>query len=207
MRKAIFLDKDGTLIEDVPYNCDVSLIRLMPGACEGLRRLQATGYALIVVSNQPGVAHGFFSTEALHRVETALRALLADEEIRLNGFYYCPHHPDGRMTGYATVCDCRKPSPGLLTQAVSDYAIEPQASWMIGDILHDVEAGRRAGCRTILIDNGHETDWRLGIHRWPHAIAADLDAAADIILARNCAMVHPEMDDVMARTNGIPYGC
>jgi len=207
MRKAIFLDKDGTLIEDIPYNCDASLIRLMPGVREGLRRLQDAGYVLIVVSNQPGVAHGFFSTDALNHVETALRALLANEAIRLDDFYYCPHHPEGRMAAYATVCECRKPSPGLLMQAASDYAIELQASWMIGDILHDVEAGRRAGCRTILIDNGHETEWRLGVHRCPHAMAADLASAADIILALERGAVSPETDGMMARSNGIPYGC
>jgi D-glycero-D-manno-heptose 1,7-bisphosphate phosphatase len=207
MRKAIFLDKDGTLIEDVPYNCDTSLIRLMPGVSEGLRRLQAAGYALIVVSNQPGVAHGLFTTEALHHVETALRALLADDAIRLDGFYYCPHHPDGRIAAYAAACDCRKPSPGLLMQAASDYAVELHASWMIGDILHDVEAGRRAGCRTILIDNGHETEWRLGVHRCPHAMAADLMSAADIIFALEREMVSSETDGMMATSNGISYGC
>lgn len=193
MRKAIFLDKDGTLIEDVPYNCDVSRIRLLPGSREGLRRLQAAGYALIVVSNQPGVAHGFFSTEALDQVETTLRGLLADEGVRLDGFYYCPHHPDGRLPGYATVCDCRKPSPGLLVQAASDYGVDLQASWMVGDILHDVEAGRRAGCRTILIDNGHETEWDPGVYRSPHAMAADVSSAADIILAFDGVTVTPDM--------------
>jgi D-glycero-D-manno-heptose 1,7-bisphosphate phosphatase len=207
MRKAIFLDKDGTLIEDVPYNCDVNRICLLPGAREGLRRLQAAGYALIVVSNQPGVAHGFFSTDALDHVETTLRALLADEGVQLDGFYYCPHHPDGRLAGYATVCDCRKPFPGLLVQAASDYGVDLQTSWMVGDILHDVEAGRRAGCRTILIDNGHETEWRLGVHRCPHAMAADLASAADIILALERRTASPEMDRMMTRSNGAPYGC
>jgi D-glycero-D-manno-heptose 1,7-bisphosphate phosphatase len=207
MRKAIFLDKDGTLIEDIPYNCDASRIRLLPGAREGLRRLQATGYALIVVSNQPGVAHGFFSTEALDQVETTLRALLADVGVRLDGFYYCPHHPDGRLAGYATVCDCRKPSPGLLVQAASDYGVDLQISWMVGDILHDVEAGRRAGCRTILIDNGHETEWDPGVYRSPHAMAADIASAADVILAFDGVTVTPDMDDMMARSDGSPHGC
>lgn len=206
MKKAIFLDKDGTLVEDVPYNCDVRLIRLMPGASDGLRRLQAAGYALIVVSNQPGVAHGFFSTEALRPVETMLGALLADERIRLDGFYYCPHHPEGCVAAYATVCDCRKPSPGLLIQAASDYAIELRTSWMVGDILHDVEAGRRAGCRTILIDNGHETEWDLSAHRCPDATATDLASAADIILAleSGTAISNRQHDGSFAR---VAYEC
>ena len=146
-----------------------------------------------MVSNQPGVAHGFFSTEALDQVETTLRALLADEGIRLDGFYYCPHHPDGRLVGYARVCECRKPSPGLLVQAASDYGVDLQTSWMVGDILHDVEAGRRAGCRTILIDNGYETEWDLGVYRSPHAMAADVSAAADIILAFDGVRVPSDM--------------
>lgn len=183
MKRAIFLDKDGTLIEDVPYNCDVRLIHLMPHVREGLRRLHAAGYALIVVSNQPGLAHGLFSTEALGRVEAKIRDLLEAECVRLDGFYYCPHHPEGRVPAYAKACDCRKPSPGLLMQAAIDCAVNLTVSWMIGDILHDVEAGHRAGCRTILIDNGHETEWHLGAHRWPHYVARDLDSAADIVLA------------------------
>lgn len=207
MEKVIFLDKDGTLIEDVPYNCDVNLIRLLPGARDGLRRLQAAGYRLIVVSNQPGVAHGYFPNDALGPVESALRSLLADEAIRLDGFYYCPHHPDGRLAAYAMACDCRKPSPGLLIQAASDYGVDLHRSWMIGDILHDVEAGRRAGCRTILIDNGHETEWVGGIHRCPHAMAADIAAAADIILTFDSRFVIPQMDDMIAaRSDGTPYG-
>ncbi|HKN88420.1 MAG TPA: HAD family hydrolase [Nitrospiraceae bacterium] len=207
MKQAVFLDKDGTLIEDVPYNCDGRLIRLMPGVGDGLRRLQAAGYTLIVVSNQPGVAHGFFSTDALGQVETTLGAILEGERVRLDGFYYCPHHPEGRVPAYATACDCRKPSPGLLIQAASDYAIELHASWMIGDILHDVEAGRRAGCRTILIDNGHETEWHLGAYRCPDATAADLASAADIILAQESGTAILKMDGMMARSHRASYEC
>lgn len=183
MTRAVFLDKDGTLVEDVPYSCDVNLIRLMRGVPAGLRRLEAAGYALIIVSNQSGLAHGMFNLEALTSVEFKLRSLLAEVHVRLNGFYYCPHHPDGRISAYTVICDCRKPSPGLLVRAASDRAINLNQSWMVGDILHDVEAGRRAGCRTILLDNGHETEWRLGTYRWPDYFATDLNMAADIILA------------------------
>ena len=185
MKRAIFLDKDGTLVEDVPYNCDVRLIRLMPRLSEGLRRLQAAGYLLVIVSNQAGVAHGKVSLEALASAEATIRALLRDLQIRLDGFYFCPHHPEGRVPVYARSCDCRKPAPGLLRKAGLDGGIDLSASWMIGDILHDVEAGRRAGCRTILLDNGHETEWLLGAHRVPHHMATDLDSAADIVLAED----------------------
>lgn len=192
MKRAVFLDKDGTLVEDVPYNCDVNLIRLMPGVKEGLRRLDAAGYDLIVVSNQSGVAHAAFRLDALTGVEMKLQSLLAEEHVRLDGFYYCPHHPEGRIPAYAMTCACRKPSPGLLLQAASDRGIDLCGSWMVGDILHDVEAGRRAGCRTILIENGHETEWVLGAHRCPHYLAPDLHVAADIILSSDSRIPLPD---------------
>lgn len=205
MKRAVFLDKDGTLVEDVPYSCDVDLVRLMPGVQQGLRRLHAAGYDLIVVSNQSGVAHGIFSPEALGFVEMRLRSLLAEADAGLDGFYYCPHHPEGRIPEYATACECRKPSPGLLLHAASERAIDLAASWMVGDILHDVEAGRRAGCRTILLDNGHETEWRLGAYRCPDYLSADLNMAADVILAVDGGGV---LADIAASgLQGAPYAC
>src|SRR5687768_6771686 len=102
--KAVFLDKDGTLLENVPYNVRREHMHLTPGAGRALRRLHALGYALIVVSNQPGVAHGYFEVGALRQVERGLRDLLAAEEVPLAGFYYCPHHPQGRVARYAVPC-------------------------------------------------------------------------------------------------------
>jgi D-glycero-D-manno-heptose 1,7-bisphosphate phosphatase len=182
MNRAVFLDKDGTLIEDVPYNVRPELIRLMPGSVAGLRRLHAAGYRLLVVSNQSGVARGLFREEALGPVEERLRQLLAAEGMPLTGFYYCPHHPTGSVAEYAVACTCRKPQPGLLYRAAQEHGLDLGVSWFVGDILNDVEAGRRAGCRTILLDNGHETEWVLTPERTPHCRAADLDEAARIIL-------------------------
>lgn len=182
-RPAVFLDKDGTLVEDVPYNVDPQKIRLAPGAVEGLSALHENGYALILVSNQSGVAHGFFPEQALGEVERSLRQQLAAFGVPLAGFYYCPHHPQGNVAGYAIACRCRKPAPGLLRRAAADLGIDLAESWMVGDILDDIEAGRRAGCRTVLIDNGNETQWRRGRRRRPHHRAADLAEAARIILA------------------------
>ena len=154
---AVFLDKDGTLIEDLPYNVVPSLIRLAPGAAEGVVRLHAAGYRLLVISNQSGVARGIFREEALAAVEETLRSLLSELGVPLAGFYYCPHHPEGVMPGYAIDCSCRKPGPGMILRAAEDHAIDLERSWFVGDILDDVEAGRLAGCRTVLIDNGNET--------------------------------------------------
>src|SRR4051794_10145376 len=144
IRRAIFLDKDGTLIEDVPYNVDPARIRLAPGAAEGLPRLHAAGFRLIVISNQSGVARGLFAEEALGGVRDRLRELLADVGVPLDGFYYCPHHPEGVVPEYALACACRKPEPGMILDSAREHGIEPGQSWFVGDILDDVEAGRRA---------------------------------------------------------------
>ena len=181
-RVAVFLDKDGTLIEDVPYNVDPALIRPRAGVGSALARLQAAGYRLIVISNQSGVARGLFPEAALAAVERHLAALLADAGVRLDGFYYCPHHPEGSVPAYAVACACRKPQPGLLLRAAQEREIDLNRSWFVGDILHDVEAGRRAGCRTILLDVGNETEWLLTPARLPHAIVGDIGQAADRIL-------------------------
>ncbi|MCA1668378.1 MAG: HAD family hydrolase [Thermomicrobia bacterium] len=180
-RRAVYLDKDGTLIEDVPYNVDPARIRLLPGAAEGLRALHRAGYLLIVISNQSGVARGYFPETALAAVEERLRALLAEAGVPLAGFYYCPHHPDGVVPEYAVSCVCRKPSHGLLIRAGREHDINRAGSWFVGDILDDIEAGNRAGCRTLLIDNGGETLWEVGPDRIPNAIARDLAEAARII--------------------------
>jgi histidinol-phosphate phosphatase family protein len=182
-RPAVFLDKDGTLIEDVPYNVDPQKIQLTSGAVEGLTALHEAGYPLVVVSNQSGVARGRFSEEALLCVERSLRRLLAAYGIPLAGVYYCPHHPEGTVKPYAVACRCRKPRPGLLRRAAAELGIDLAKSWMVGDILDDVEAGRQAGCRTILIDNGNETEWLDGPFRRPNHRAADLAEASRLILA------------------------
>jgi D-glycero-D-manno-heptose 1,7-bisphosphate phosphatase len=181
-RAAVFLDKDGTIIEDVPYCVDPAQMRLMPGAIEGLGRLASVGYQLVVVSNQPGVALGYFPATALAPVERRLGEMLRESGIELAGFYFCPHHPEGKVSRYVDRCGCRKPAPGLILNAARDLSIELARSWMVGDILHDIEAGRLAGCRTVLIDNGNETDWRLSRSRSPDVLASDLAEAAERII-------------------------
>lgn len=181
--RAVFLDKDGTLIENVPYNIDPSRIRFTARAIDGLRLLADQGFRLFVVSNQPGVALGRFSEEALDAVERHIRDELREHGIGLEGFYYCPHLPHGAIPRYAIACRCRKPGSELLERAARDHGIALPRSWMVGDILDDIEAGRRAHCRTILIDNGNETEWDLSGERQPEALAEDLLSAARIILA------------------------
>jgi histidinol-phosphate phosphatase family protein len=181
--RAVFLDKDGTLIDDVPYNVDPARITLAAGAAEGLSALDRAGYRLIVVSNQAGVARGLFPESALGPVRSRIEALLGAVGVPLAGFYVCPHHPAGVVPAYTLACHCRKPRPGMLRRAAREHGTDLVASWLVGDILDDVEAGRRAGCRTVLIDNGNETEWVLTADRQPHHRAGDLAEAARTILA------------------------
>lgn len=179
--RAVFLDKDGTLIEDVPYNVNPDLIRLTVGAQTGVPSLHCAGYKIIVISNQSGVARGYFPESALLVVEARLRYMLAEIGVPLAGFYYCPHHPDGKVATYNISCCCRKPEPGLIVHAAECHKIDLTNSWFIGDILNDVEAGCRAGCQTVLIDNGNETEWVITQQRIPDLVATNLDLAAQMI--------------------------
>jgi D-glycero-D-manno-heptose 1,7-bisphosphate phosphatase len=174
--KAVFLDKDGTMIPEIPYDVDVNKESLSEDVVEGLQILQSHGYLLVIVSNKTGITHGYFSVEQLNAVKERINSMCSRIGIYLDGFYYCPHHPDG-------VCDCRKPEPGLLLKAAGDMDIDLSSSWMIGDILNDVEAGNRAGCKSILINNGNETEWKPGDNRMPEYFAKDLSEAAKYIVA------------------------
>lgn len=181
LSKAVFLDKDGTLVDDVPYNINPDLIQFMDGAIEGLRILHELGYQLIIVTNQSGIARGYFREQDLKPTIRRIRELLSQAGLPLADFYYCPHHPDGEVEKYAVECFCRKPRPGLLYQAALEHSIDLNSSWMIGDILNDIEAGNHAGCRTVLIDNNHETEWKVNPFRWPEFIVRDLVEAARAI--------------------------
>jgi D-glycero-D-manno-heptose 1,7-bisphosphate phosphatase len=182
MNKAIFLDKDGTLIPDIPYNVDPDRITMESHAVAGLKKLQDKGYKLIIISNQSGVARGYFAEDMLTAVASRIKDLFSINNINLDGFYYCPHHPEGVVSGYNIDCDCRKPAAGMLLRAADDHNISLKDSWMIGDILNDVEAGNRAGCRTVLIDNGNETEWIDGPYRKPTLVSKTIDEAADALL-------------------------
>ena len=180
-RPAVFLDTYGTLIDNVAYDVDPDGVALARGAGGALRALQAHGFLLIVVSNQPGVALGRCSLRALERVERRIQELLAASGAALDAFYYCPHLPQTANVRYAVRCLCRKPQPGLVRRAALDWQIDLRQSWLVGDILDDIEAGNRAGCRSVLIHNGHETEWRLGAYREPGDRARSLRHAAQLI--------------------------
>jgi D,D-heptose 1,7-bisphosphate phosphatase len=176
--KAVFLDKDGALVDHIGDGKEPSRITLRSGAGAALRLLSQLDYRFFVVSSESRIAHGYVDEKAMEPLAHRLGDLLFRERQNLDGFYYCPHHPAGSVARYKVSCFCRKPQPGLLLKAAMEHEIDLPASWMIGASLHDIEAGNRAGCRTLLIDNGNETEWRLGPRRIPTRIVPDLYAAA-----------------------------
>ncbi len=153
-KKAVFLDRDGTIIEDVGFIGDSAKVRLLPGAADAIRRIAEAGFEIVVVSNQSGVARGIFDEDALSSVHARMVELLGSQGARLDGAYYCPYFegPEAVVEAYRCASELRKPEPGMLTQAADERGIDLSRSWMIGDSARDVEAGRRAGCRTILLD-------------------------------------------------------
>ena len=186
LARAVFVAEGGTLIEDQPCDLGSGRPRLMPYALDGLRLLGRAGYRLIVVSQRPGLASGMFSRAALSRFHAAIGRLAQAEGVRIDDFHVCPHAPGSRPV---PACLCRLPAPGLLRQAARSHGLDLGQSWMVGDTLDVVEAGRRAGCRTALLDVGTETEWRMTPLRRPDLRAANLLDAAEAMLAGDAARV------------------
>ncbi len=151
MRPAIFLDRDGTLIEDSGYVCDWARVRLLPGVAPALARLRQAGFLLVVVTNQSAVARGLCSEEQVGEIHRQLAAELAGQGAAIDAFYYCPFHPEGSVPAYRKDHPWRKPAPGMLLAAAADLDLDLKASIMIGDSPRDVEAGNTCGCRTVLL--------------------------------------------------------
>lgn len=178
LNKAVFLDRDGTIIVDTNFSVDPARLAPMPGTLEGLRRLQEAGYLLVVITNQSGVARGRFEEPQLVAFHEHMIGWFAARGITLTAIYYCPHYAGGEVAPYAVSCDCRKPAAGMLRRAAEEHRIDLAQSWMIGDRDCDIGVGRAAGCRTIRVhrsDDGRVTsDFEV----------ADVAQAADLILGR-----------------------
>ncbi len=156
MNKACFLDRDGVVNEEVNYLHEPEKVKLCTGTVEAIKLLRQHGYKVIVISNQSGVARGYFSVEELKSVEARLNELLAEQGVSIDATYYCFHYPEGSIPEYAKDCDCRKPKPGMLLQAAKDFDIDLSSSFMIGDRISDLEAGFNAGCPACaLVRSGH----------------------------------------------------
>lgn len=155
MKRAVFLDRDGTINEDVGYVTDPSMFELIPGSVEAIRRLKEAGFFLVMATNQACVGKGLIVEPQLIRVLDAFQDLLDEDGARLDAVRFCPHHPDEGLGVYARDCDCRKPGAGQLLSAAEEHAIDLPTSFMVGDHWSDVQAGLSAGCRSVLVLTGH----------------------------------------------------
>jgi D-glycero-D-manno-heptose 1,7-bisphosphate phosphatase len=151
----VFLDRDGTLIEEVGYLDRPERVALYPWTIDAIRALNRAGLATVLISNQSGVARGFFTEAVVEDVHRHIAWLMAAGGARLDAYYYCPHHPDGKVTGYACVCDCRKPGRGLVDRAAREFGIDPARSFVVGDRWLDVGVARTIGGRGVLVRTGY----------------------------------------------------
>jgi len=153
--RAVFMDRDGTLNEEVGYLSRMDQLRIFPRAIEAIRLVNTSGMKAVVISNQSGIARGYFTEDFVRSVHDRINELLGAEGAWIDGFYVCPHHPVHGSGIYKLDCDCRKPKPGLLLQAAAEMNIDLARSYMIGDMLKDIEAGKKAGARGILVKTGY----------------------------------------------------
>jgi D-glycero-D-manno-heptose 1,7-bisphosphate phosphatase len=154
--KAAFIDRDGVINEERNYVHRIEDFVLLPGVIEGLALLRRSGYRLVVVTNQAGIARGYYGPAELERLHAHLAGLLSAHGLQLDAIYHCPHHPQGSVPALAVECECRKPAPGMLLQAARELDLDLPSSVLIGDKLSDVQAGRAAGVgRTVIVESGH----------------------------------------------------
>lgn len=179
--RAVFLDRDGVLIEEREYLRDPAGVVLTPGAGMAVRRLREAGWLVILVTNQAGVARGYFTEADVERVHAAVREQLADCGASLDAIRVCPHHPEGVVERYARTCDCRKPAPGMLLEAIRQFGIDPARSVMIGDKPSDLEAGRAAGVEPILVETGYGAATRRSLREPVRVYPAFADAAWELL--------------------------
>lgn len=187
-RRAIFMDRDGTVSDEVGYVNDLGRYRLLPGSAEAIRRINQSGFLAFVITNQSGVARGLFDETLLRQVNETLARWLLEEGARLDGIYVCPHHPDVGEAPWRQQCECRKPRPGLLRQAAREHDVDLSASYMIGDTVLDIEAARNAGATGVLVLTGYgkgDLKYRMAQRGLtPAHVAADLLEAVEWILDR-----------------------
>jgi D-glycero-D-manno-heptose 1,7-bisphosphate phosphatase len=187
-RPAVFIDRDGCLIEEMGYINHPSRVRLLPRTPAAVARLNRAGIAAVMATNQAGIARNYFSKETLEAVNAELERQLAEHGANLDALYVCTHHPTAGQAPYRAACECRKPKPGLLIRAAAEMGLDLSRSVMIGDKPSDVGAGQAAGVATVLVLTGYgRGEWEYRRHEWmlkPDHVAEDLFDAVEWALAR-----------------------
>ncbi len=193
------MDRDGTVCHEVGYVNHVDRVRLLERSAQAVRQVNESGFQAVLITNQAGVARGYFPEPLVDDAHDRLRALLAEEGARLDGIYYCPHHPEVGNAPYRQDCACRKPRPGMLQRASEEMGIDLASSYVVGDTIKDIEAGHRVDARTVLVLTGYGKG-EIEIHgaRWkvrPHHVAGDLlDAVRWILETDRSAGLLPSVD-------------
>lgn len=182
MEKAVFLDRDGVIIQDVGYLNDCAKIEFLPRVGEAIKLLNQNGFKVIVVTNQSGVARGYFTEETVQEINRNTQECLARQGAFINKTYYCPHHVEGTVSKYRKDCHCRKPNPGMIEQATREFGIDLKNSFVVGDKACDIEAGHRVGCKTILLASDSCLDKQEEITPLSDHIARDLYEAVKWLL-------------------------
>ena len=153
--KAVFLDRDGTINEEVEYLSDLKKFKLLPKVAPAIKLLNEHGFKVIVITNQAGVARGYFGEDKVKEIHQEMKRQLRGKDAHLDGIYYCPHHPTEGVGKYKKNCWCRKPNPGMLEKAAQDFDLDLSKSYVIGDQLTDIKLGDNAGCKTVLVLTGY----------------------------------------------------
>lgn len=188
-KEAVFLDRDGTINEEVGYLVDLDQLKIIPSAYEAIGLINESGMEVVVISNQAGVARGLFTEEFVQKTNEHLRTILLEKNVRIDHFYFCPHHPTEGEEPYRQVCDCRKPAPGLFLRASRELNINLEASYFVGDRFLDMEAAKNAGVKGVLVKTGYGKDLlqdvgpdKAGPGNKPDFIAEDILGAVKWIL-------------------------
>jgi D-glycero-D-manno-heptose 1,7-bisphosphate phosphatase len=187
MKRAVFIDRDGTISEEVGYINHASRFRLFPYSAAAIKHLNENGWLAIVITNQAGVARGYFSEDMIHTVHERMTKELESNGAKLDAIYYCSHHPSVGEPPYRFDCDCRKPKPGLISRAAKDFAIDLSESWMVGDRYSDVELARNAGVKSMFVMSGYgRGEWEHQRESWveqPDTLAENLLDAVRLIVS------------------------
>jgi D-glycero-D-manno-heptose 1,7-bisphosphate phosphatase len=191
MKRAVFIDRDGTLSEEVGYINHASRFRLFPYAASAVKHLNENGWLAIVITNQAGVARGYFTEDIIQTVHEAMTKDLKSNGARLDAIYYCAHHPSVGEPPYCFDCDCRKPKPGLISRAAQEFDIDLSESWMVGDRYSDVELARNAGMKSMFVMSGYgRGEWEHQRQNWtqqPDQVTENLLEAVRLIVSVECA--------------------